>query len=292
MELHIDMASGATSGNSSATDDRPVLHLDGPTLVSNLEILARNAEQDGGIERYVVGLKFKAGLFQEALADGRVRHLNEDSFKGLVAFMPSVRRRIGQQLDERGFADFRRALEALLDGAQDASTADARMAAFLSQFPDDRKHRWVRDLAAEILHFTLPELYPLMCRWVWDVNTNSGVLREIWHADNVDRLVIDVPDRYGAFLMLREELSQFLTDNGVFRDVLHYIDLLQAQIYGHYISAQGSTYLRADFTHDEDPMQYIRRLLGLDGIDATTGRTRLKTVDGEAHVVTDIKLLN
>jgi hypothetical protein len=150
----------------------------------------------------------------------------------------------------------------------------------------------VRDLGAEVLHFTLPEQYPMMCRWVWDVKTNTGVLREIWHGENVEYLVIDIPDSYAAFLMLREELSQFLTDNGVFRDVLHYVDLLQAQIYGHYVSSQGSTYLRADFTQEEDPMQYVRRLLGLDGINTTTGRTRFKTVDGEAHRVEDIKLLN
>lgn len=286
------MAANAKSRTDAPTDDRPVLHLDGPTLVSNLEVLARNAENDGGIERYVEGLKFKAALFAEALADGRAGHLNEDTFKGLVAFMPSVRRRIGPRLREDGFPSFRGALAALLDGARDTTTADRRMAAFCRRFPDDRQHRWVRDLAAEVLHFTLPEQYPLMCRWVWDVKTNTGVVREIWHGENVEHMVIDVPDTYPTFLMLREELAQFLSDNGVFRDVPHYVDLLQAQIYGHYISAQGSTYLRTDFTYDEDPMQYVRRLLGLDGINTTTGRTRFKTVDGEAHVVSDIKLLN
>lgn len=273
-------------------EDRPVLHLDGPTLTRNLEVLARNADHDGGIERYVDGLKFKTGLFTEAMDKGRVRHLNEDTFKGLVAFMPSVRRRIGPRLKEEGFPAFREALVQLLAGAEDTATADSRLAAFCANFPNDRHHRWVRDLGTEVLHFTLPELYPMMCRWVWDVKANTGVLREIWHGENVESLVIDIPDNYAAFLMLREELSQFLTDNGVFRDVLQYVDLLQAQIYSHYVSSQGSTYLRADFTHDEDPMQYVRRLLGLDGINTTTGRTRFKTVDGEAHVVDDIKLLN
>ena len=286
------MAFNATSRIDPGMRDRPVLHLDGPTLTSNLEVLARHAEKDGGAERYVEGLKFKAALFQEALGAGRVRHLNEENFKGLVAFMPSVRRRIAERMKDVGFPAFRQSLEALLDGATEAHTADARVAAFVARFPDDRKHRWVRDLAAEVLHFTLPELYPLMCRWVWDVQTNTGVLREIWHAENVDRLVIDVPDRYEAFLMLREELSTFLADHGVYRDVLFFVDLLQAQIYGHYISSQGSTYLRSDFTEEDDPMQYVRRLLGLDGINTLTGRTRFKTVDGEAYVVADIKQLN
>ena len=33
---------------------------------------------------------------------------------------------------------------------------------------EGRQHRFLRDLAAEILHNTLPEHYPLMTRWVWD----------------------------------------------------------------------------------------------------------------------------
>ncbi len=48
--------------------------------------------------------------------------------------------------------------------------------------------------------------------------------------------------------MLREELSQFLSDNGIFRDMLWYVDLLQAQIYGDYINAQGGAYLKTDFS--------------------------------------------
>jgi hypothetical protein len=38
-------------------------------------------------------------------------------------------------------------------------------------------------------------------------------------------------------------------------------------------------------------MQHTRRLLGLDGVRPGTGRTRLKSVDGEAFVIEDSKLL-
>ena len=91
--------------------------------------------------------------------------------------------------------------------------------------------------------------------------------------------------------MLREELAQFLSANGVFRDVVHYIDLLTAQVYAGYICEQGGSYLRADFNAPEDPMEHTRRLLGLDGVNAD-GRTRLKCADGEAFVVEDVKLLD
>jgi hypothetical protein len=130
-----------------------------------------------------------------------------------------------------------------------------------------------------------------MSRWVWDARANTGVIREIWHALDVDHIVIDVPDRYDTFLVLREELSQYLTANGVFRDVADYVDLLTAQVYANYVCEQGGHYLRADFSMPEDPMQHTRRLLGLDGVD-TDGRTRLKAVDGQAFIVADVKLLD
>lgn len=130
--------------------------------------------------------------------------------------------------------------------------------------------RFIRDLAAELLHATYPEHYPLMTRWMWDAQANTGVLREIWHdaasgSDDVDHIVIDVPDSHDTFLVLREELSLFLSDNGIFRDMLWYVDVLAAQIYGDYINAQGGAYLKTDFNSGAvDPLEHTRRILGLD----------------------------
>jgi hypothetical protein len=153
----------------------------------------------------------------------------------------------------------------LVNATHDPLKVDRRIAEFCVTFPVDRKHRWVKDLAAELLHALDPARYPLMCRWVWDEGANTGVLREIWHGD-VDRATIKVGDGYATHVMLREELSQFLADNGVFRDVLQYVDLLLAQVYSEYIAAQGGSYLRADFSSPEDSVAYLRRLLGLDGV--------------------------
>jgi hypothetical protein len=122
---------------------------------------------------------------------------------------------------------------------------------------------------------------------VWDAEANTGVIRELWFADDVDHLRIEVPDRYVTFLTLREELSQFLSQNGFFRDIIHYVDLLCAQVYAEYICEQGGSYLRTDFSAEEDPLQFTRRLLGLDGIKAGSGRTRLKTIDGEAYTLAE-----
>jgi hypothetical protein len=69
------------------------------------------------------------------------------------------------------------------------------------------------------------------------------------------------------------------------------VDLLCAKLYGDYIAAQGGVYLRADFSAPGDPMEHTRRLLGLDGVRAGSGRTRLKAINGEAFVIEDGSLL-
>ncbi len=279
-----------TAGRDEPVPERPELHLSGPRLRQALEGLIAGSEEQGGVERYVDALKLKAAAFGDAFAGGAAG-LKPAVFAELCALMPSVRRRIGPYLDRKGFASLQAAVGALLEGLADTATADARLAAFEGAFPRDREHRWVRDLAAELLHNLDAERYPLMQRWVWDAKTNTGALREIWWGDDVDHIMIDVPDGYGAFLMLREELSQFLTENGVFRDILQYVDLLLAHVYAGYIGEQGGQYLRTDFATPEDPMLHTRRMLGLDGVGAK-GRTKTGSVDGEARRIGSPGLLN
>jgi len=270
---------------------RPQLELSGPKLRGALETLIERTEEHGGVERYVAALQVKSALFRDALAAGKVRSLDLATFKALCALISPVRRRMADYLASPAFEQMRTHLVRLLDGSEDTRTTDQRLDAFCGAFPQDRQHRWVRDLAAEILHNVDPERYPLMCRWVWDAQSGTGVIREIWHSEEEGYVGIEVPDGYATFVMLREELAQFLAANGVFRDVVHYIDLLTAQVYAGYICEQGGSYLRADFNAPEDPMEHTRRLLGLDGVNAD-GRTRLKCVDGEAFVVEDVKLLD
>lgn len=269
---------------------RPVLDLSGPRLKERLESLLLACEEAGGVEHVVRAVVYKSGAFAAALAEGRAATLDEATFKGLCALIAPVRRRIGAWLAANDFTVMRMAVSGLFAG--DPPTTDARTAAFVASFPDDRAHRWARDLAGELLHYALPERYPLMARWVWDARTNTGALREIWFGADVDHMSIPVADDYAAFLMLREELSQFLAANGVFRDMPFYVDLLLAHVYADYVSSQGGTYLRADFSVPEDPLLHTRRMLGLDGIDPATGRTRLKLAEGKAFVLPERPAVN
>lgn len=268
--------------------EAPILHLSGPRLRRAFENLVESADSTGGIERYVTALSLKASLFEEILGKGRVATVTEVEFLDLAAFIAPVRRRIGAWLVENRFELMRKRLEHLLDGWSDVSGADRRIAEFCEGFPPGREHRWVRDLAAEVLHFVSPERYPLMTRWIWDGRIGTGVLREIWHADDVDSAQIDVDDGFETHLALRGELEGFLVDNGVFRDIPFYVDLLCAHVYAGYINDRGGQYLRPDFCGDTvGGMLHTRRMLGLDAVDSETGRTRLKLVNGEAHVLGD-----
>ena len=269
--------------------ERPVLDLSGDGLRAVFQIMIAGSEEHGGIERYVDAVKLKSTMFQQALADDVIDNLNLETFKGLCTFMATVRRRIGNWLSEDAFTELHEGIKELF---VDDDNIDARVDAFCARFPSGKEHRWVRDLATEMLHNTDPERVPLMNRWVWDATANTGVIREVWHGDDVDHIKIPVGDGYGTYLMLREELSQFLSNEGVFRDVLQYVDILCAQIYAQYICEQGGSYLRTDFSAPEDPMQHTRRLLGLDGVQPGNGKTRLKSIDGEAFVLDDSNSLN
>ena len=269
--------------------ERPVLDLSGDALRAGLQIMIHGSEEHGGIERYIDAVKLKSTMFRQALVENDVAELDLETFKGLCTFMATVRRRIGPWLNEDQFAEMRAAVVELFT---DDEHIDVRIARFCERFPNDKKHRWVRDLAVELLHNADPERVPMMNRWIWDIKANTGVIREIWHGDDVDHMTLKVPDNYGTYVMLREELSQFLGENGFFRDVLFYVDVLCAQIYAQYIYEQGGSYLRVDFSAPEDPMQHTRRLLGLDGVQPGNGRTRLKSIDGVAFVIDDQQMLN
>lgn len=275
--------------------DRPRLDLSGPVLTQALETFVTVSDEQGGVEAYVQALKIKAQLFQDMLTPEDGSAFQIENLKAIAGFMPTVRRRIGVFIEDQGrFAELRDAIEVLLDGASDTTTTDARIAAFCGGFPDDKHHRWVRDTAAEILHNTDPERYPLMNRWVWDRSANTGMIREAWFAvdaGDVDHMTLDVPDGHETFVVLREELAQFLSDNGVYRDTLQYIDILCAQVYGDYISSQGGTYLRADFSTPDDPLEHTRRLLGLDGI-GPKGHPRPKDIINSPLAEASVGLLD
>lgn len=267
--------------NTPESPSRPSLELSGEKLRLAVDALVHACEEIGGIERFAAAVQLKSDVFRERLAAGAAERLELTAFDELTPLMATVRTRIGKQIEQQGWAKIRSAIAELLADAQVPDTGDARISRFCKHFPVGKDTRFVRDFASELLHNVYPELYPLMSRWVWDAKVNTGVLREIWHAENVDHVVIDIPDNQSMFLCLREELSQFLSGYGIFRDMLWYVDLLCAQIYGDYINAQGGSYLRSDFSSAPNPLEQTRRILGLDRVGRSPDRGNV--IDAVTH---------
>ena len=289
-------AIGSHKAKAAPAPARPVLDLSGPKLRRAFENLVESAEDTGGVERYVGALALKASLFEEVLGKGQVSELTEPEFYDLAAFITPVRRRIGAWLGRNGFAAMRctarRAARRLVRSRYRRSTSSAHSS---QAFPPTANTAGRAISPPRCLHFTAPERYPLMTRWMWDAKVNTGVLREIWYSDNsVEPGTILVGDGFATFATLREELEGFLQANGVFRDLALYTDLLCAHIYAAYINDRGGQYLHADFCGGAkaDAMAHTRRLLGLDAVDTESGRTRLKLIDGEAYVLGEPRQLS
>ena len=137
----------------------PRLDLSGPILKRAFETLVAGTEDQGGVEQWIDALKLKSRMIQQAFGQCHPADLPLDTFKSLCAFMASVRRRVGPYLEKPAWDDMVAALAELLDREQVERSVDERLETFCAHFPQDGKHRWVRDLAAEILHERARDLF-------------------------------------------------------------------------------------------------------------------------------------
>ncbi len=264
--------------------EHPQLHLDGRVLRQSFDSMVAAADKVSGIEQLVDSLSVKSTLFARAF--GTAENLILAELLDACAFAPTVRRRLKLALQNHGFEYLKAEIVKLLDGLA-IENADSRIKQMTDAFPITKEYRWVRDLAAEIIHFREPETYPLMTRWMWDRVANSGVLREIWYEDYRDSR-LDIDDTISTHMTLRSELTEFLSKDGVYANVPLMIDLLCAWIYGEYIGSQGGSFLKADFTQASATLMYAFRMLGLDGAQRTDGKTRLVMPDGNRYTLSNI----
>lgn len=201
-----------------------VLHLSGPFLDQAMTSLDSAVGEFGGFDTIFDALAARANFIQIQLSEGAAELLSEQAFYDLTVFMPSVRRRIGAAIKELGFDHLRQGIVELIHNPGEMRTVDERLETFINRYPADRQHRWVRDLAAEMLHAVAPGVYPLMTRWVWDSSSNTGVLREIWHSDDGTVTRLDIPDGHATHLILRDELVGYLINRGIGSDPEFMVD--------------------------------------------------------------------
>ncbi len=258
----------------------PVLHLDGKILRSAFEAMSSCADKLGGLELLIEGVLGKSQLFQRTFAESH-SPLVEAEFLDCCAFMPTVRRRLQQVLKDHEFKFLADAIRDLLSNLALAN-ADDRINVFTERLAVNRKSRWPRDLAAEIIHYREPEIYPLMTRWIWDYTANTGILREIWYSE-LQLHQLEVPDGVRTHLELRRELDEFLADCGVYANRHIVMDILFAWLYSEYIGSQGGSFLKAEFSCTGTAFGYALRMLGLDAATEQNGKTRLIMPGGRRY---------
>ncbi len=260
------------------------LHLDGRRLRAAFDSVVDCTEKLGGLEIVVEGLIGKSLLFQRTFGNAADCML-ETEFFDTCAFIPTIRRRMKSVLEKRSFDEIRRAVNRLLKDVS-IENVDQHVEIFESELKCVPKDRWVRDLAAEILHYREPDVFPLMTRWIWDRRSNSGVLREIWFSDSETEF-IDVPDGVHTHLELRRELSAYLDGLGVYKNVNFMIDVLFAWIYSLYIDNQGGSFLKTEFGFTGTQFDYVFRMLGLDAAFSSDGKSKLLLADGRRYSLSE-----
>ena len=251
--------------------DRPQLDLSGPRLRRAFESLVQGADAHGGVERYVDALKLKQTLFREALLSAGWAARAADRSGGIHA---ALRIPADGAAADRALARGTRCSASCALRSRPCSsrptTRPGRMSAsaqFCAGFPQDDAPpldaRPRRRVAAQQRSRALSAHDPLGLGRRRQHRRAAGDLARARRRPH--RRSPRATTTRPSWCCARRS-RQFLSSNGVFRDVLQFVDMLCAQVYAGYIGEQGGSYLRTDFTAPEDPMLHSRRLLGLDGI--------------------------
>jgi len=256
--------------------------LDGRLFAQHFAKLAESVEPDGGAEAYLERLGAKQRVYAEVLgaaADG----LDMDAIERLLGHVFTARRHLPPALEELGGERCARLVSGLI--ARDAPVA-RRMQDFVDAMPGAqaierremqaaaRLRRAAWDFAAEVVHFGDPVRFPLMSRWVWDRATQSGALREFIRGNDA---LAEIPfdNSPGVFEAARRWMAERIAENGIYRDVPLWIDLVLAQAYVGYLRSMTDGSLGADFGRSAAPHEQLAKLLGIDA-PPNGARSRVK----------------
>lgn len=259
--------------------------LDPRQFQQKFSALKRNAEEDAGIEAFLSSLTNKHQLFSKLLNQDVIGQLTMENVEMLLETVFSARRRVYPALSELGISK-------TVESIQDLLYGNAQLIDRLTRFSevveiddaDDKATRKIAaknrraafDFGAEILHFCNPVKYPLMTRWVWDQSTVSGALREFIRGNDS---LHDVPlgNSPEMFEGARKWLASQLAEQGLYKDVHFWIDLVEAQAYAEYFRSMAEGMLSADFGRASGPSDHIKKFLGIDA-PAKEGLSRVRRV--------------
>ncbi|MHB8253650.1 MAG: hypothetical protein ACYDEV_08115 [Acidiferrobacter sp.] len=275
----------AHSGNEKETETvAPIalaVDLDGRIFTQKFARFLEILGESGGIDPFVAALTTKHELFARILGRPAVGGLDMDKVEMLVETIMPARKRAWPSLEALGIDALKNAIGELLYGAK--PLAD-RMVAFTDAIPvtgglepkaEKKVRRAISDFGAEMLHFRAPVQYPLMARWVWDQGTHAGAVRELVRGgDALDKVLLGAEP--GVYEAARRWVAERMAENGMYRDPEFVVDMFFAHAYADYMRAlsSGMGLLNADFGGKEDPLEIVRKLLGIDAARRTESRVK------------------
>ncbi|MHB1515178.1 MAG: hypothetical protein ACYCVY_05595 [Acidiferrobacteraceae bacterium] len=239
----------------------------------------------GGVDPFLEALARKSAVFQALLNPAEVSRLTLEGVETLLETVMPARKRLWPVLATMPSGAVTESFRVLLYGDGELET---RMMAFVDSMPEEvggdakvgkKRRRAAQDFAAEILHFMDPKRYPLMTRWVWDQATHSGAMREfVKGGDTLDS--VPLGSSPGVYEAGRVWFMEQMATQGVYREPHYVVDLLLAHAYADYMRAMsnGMGLLNADFGGKSDPLEVVKKLLGVDEARKKDSRVR-KTVE-------------
>ncbi len=237
------------------------VELDARCFERHFKALLAAAEDREGIEAWLDALAEKQRRLAVATAQGNLA--------AAIDLVFGARRKLGPHADEPGLA---RAIAALDD---ESAPLESRIAAVVAATPagagreagraSAKLARSAHDLATELLHFRDPVRVPLMARWVWDRATMTGALRELVAGGDAMR-ELALENSAATYEAARLWVQERVAEQGIYRDVHFWADLVLAAAYGHYFRAMTGGTLGADFQRGMHPSEQVTGLLGIDRI--------------------------
>ncbi len=277
---------GAASSMTTVIESAALtVPLDSRVFDSKLEQLLSALEDQGGLQAFLDSLDKKHRLFAQVLEKEAVPELDREAVGSMVVTVFTARRRLPDALFSVPQETVNAAISTLIYGTDALAK---RMQHFVDIVPlqegegrditksNLKLQRAAWDFAAEMLHFRVPETYPLMSHWVWDADTVSGAIREfVTSNDSLRETPFD--SRPETFEAVRQWMAEQFGTSGFYRYVHFLIDLAQAWAYTDYMRAMSSTMnlIEADFGGKQDPTEPVQKLLGIDPA-RRSGQSRLK----------------
>lgn len=219
---------------------------------------------EAGLAPFLEALTRKHELFARLLAPEALGALDREGFDALLETVFTARRRLPRALQGLDLDRIGAAMRELLYGeAPLAGRLEGFAGALGVEGAKEARAAW--DFGAELLHYREPVQYPLMSRWVWDVNTMSGALRELVRGNDTMRN-IPLDGRPETFEGARRDIAGFLSEEGYYRDVPFLVDLLLAKAYSDYVQdmAKGVGVFAAELGARNDPLEFVAKMLGID----------------------------